>query len=130
MPSWLSPQWLYGNLCVVVITGRAHCFHDYIYKYKNNHGIFLTSLNLTCTKVKTYPNPVMTQHTEAVSGNPSHSKCKMGQRPCAKTQDCTIFSTLIQMKYQSLFGTTFGKNRITQEPVHQFASQINLLVLA
>ena len=50
MPSRLSPQWLCGNSCtwahdvrfhvpkcmschkaIVVITGRAHCFHDYIY---------------------------------------------------------------------------------------------------
>ena len=50
-PSRLSPQWLCGNSCIcgivatvhhvpkcmschkaiVVITGRAHCFHDYIY---------------------------------------------------------------------------------------------------
>ena len=51
MPSRLSPQWLYGNSCtwaldvrdttvhdvpkcmschkaIVMITGRAHCFHD------------------------------------------------------------------------------------------------------
>ena len=38
----LSPQWLCGNSCAQVhelpqshyvdkITGRAHCFHDYIY---------------------------------------------------------------------------------------------------
>ena len=26
------------------------------------YGTFLTSLNLTCTKVKTHPNPVMTQY--------------------------------------------------------------------
>ena len=53
VPSLLSPQWLCGNSCtwahdvrfdlhhvpkcmschkaIVVITGRAHCFHDYIY---------------------------------------------------------------------------------------------------
>ena len=46
VPSRLSPQWLCGNSCtsvhhvpkcmschkaIVVITGRAHCFHDYIY---------------------------------------------------------------------------------------------------
>ena len=52
MPSRLSPQWLCGNSCtwahdvrlsnhvpkcmschkaIVVISGRAHCFHDYIY---------------------------------------------------------------------------------------------------
>ena len=40
VPSRLSPQWLCGNLCtwahvlchkvVVVITGRVHCFHDYM----------------------------------------------------------------------------------------------------
>ena len=31
VPSRLSPQWLCGNSCTWVITGRAHCFHDYIY---------------------------------------------------------------------------------------------------
>ena len=45
VPSLLSPQWLCGNSCtvhhvpkcmschkaIVVITGRAHCFHDCIY---------------------------------------------------------------------------------------------------
>ena len=42
VPSRLSPQWLCGNSCtcahelhktILVITGRAHCFHDYIYIY-------------------------------------------------------------------------------------------------
>ena len=41
MPSRLPPQWLSGNSrkcmsChegIVVITGRAHCFHDYMYIY-------------------------------------------------------------------------------------------------
>ena len=49
-PLRLSPQWLCGNSCtwasvhhvpkcmschkaIVVITRRAHCFHDYIYIY-------------------------------------------------------------------------------------------------
>ena len=45
VPPRLSPQWLCGNSCtwasvpkwmschkaIVVITGRAHCFHGYIY---------------------------------------------------------------------------------------------------
>ena len=46
VPSWLSPQWLCGNSCtwahdvpkcmschkaIVVVTGRAPCFHDCIY---------------------------------------------------------------------------------------------------
>ena len=39
VPSRLSPRWLYGNSCthmschkaIVVITERAHCFHDKIY---------------------------------------------------------------------------------------------------
>ena len=39
VPSWWSPQWLCGNSCtlahdvqfILVITRRAHCFHDCIY---------------------------------------------------------------------------------------------------
>ena len=49
MKTMYPPQWLYGNSCtwvhdvldvpkcmschkaIVVITGRPHCFHDYIY---------------------------------------------------------------------------------------------------
>ena len=33
VPSRLSPQWFCGNSCTWAheITGRAYCFHDYIY---------------------------------------------------------------------------------------------------
>ena len=61
VPSRLSPQWLCGNSCtwahdvrlpkcmschkaIVVITGRAHCFHDCIYIY------ILFALLVACVK--------------------------------------------------------------------------------
>ena len=36
------------------------------------YGTFLTLLNLTCTKVKKQPNPVMTQHIVKRSRKPWH----------------------------------------------------------
>ena len=94
------------------------------------YGIFSISLDLACAKVKNTPQPC---------DNPAHQRlfqqtiltpsARWGRDPCttypyAKTEDCSIFSTPTELKYYSLF----GKNRITQEPVHRFASQINLLV--
>ena len=38
------------------------------------YGIFLTSRNLTCTRIKKHPNPAMTQDIREHSRNPPHPK--------------------------------------------------------
>ena len=97
------------------------------------YGIFLTSLNLTCTKVKNTPQPWVDSAHQRTLQETLHTPIGIWGKdpgitsPYAKTQDCSIFSTprltIIVSERPS------GKNRITQELVPRFVSQINLLVL-
>ena len=77
------------------------------------YGIFLTSLNLTCTKVKNTPQPCHDPpHKRTLQETLHIPSAKWGRdpgitSPYAKTQGCSIFATPTQMKYYSLFGNTF-----------------------
>ena len=65
------------------------------------YGIFLTSLNHTCTKVKNTLQPC---------NDPAHQRLlhsTLQVRDGKTSPYCSIFSFLTQMKYHSLFRTTF-----------------------
>ena len=105
------------------------------------YDISLTSLNLTCTKGKTNLNSVMIKHIRDHSRHPSTLQVRNWRRdpgitsPYAKTQDCRILEVYILEVYIVVYiivcsEKSFGENRITQETVHRFALQINLLVPA
>ena len=104
-------------------------------KLSQCYGIFLTSLNLTCTKVKTYPNPVMTQYIRCHFRKPTTLQVRnraeiLASSPLTLEHKTVVYSPLPH-KWSIIVCSErpSGKNRITQELVHQFASQINLLVL-
>ena len=77
------------------------------------YGIFLTSLKITFNKVKNTRQPCDTQQHHRTLQETLHSPSARWGRdsgitsPYAEIQDCSMFSTPTQMKYHSLFGTTF-----------------------
>ena len=97
------------------------------------YGIFLISLNLICTKVKNTPQPC---------DDPAHQrKLQEILHTQMRDQAGTLASPRLMLKHKTelyfplphkwsiivRLEQPSGKNRITQEPVHQFVSQINLL---
>ena len=96
------------------------------------YGIFLTPLNLTCTKVKTHPNPVMTQrirsHSRKLSTFQLWDRTETLPSPPLMLKQKIVVHSPLPHKWCIIvsLGRPSGKNHITQEPVHQLASQINL----
>ena len=92
------------------------------------------SLKLTCTKMKTYPNPVMTQHIRGHSRKPSTVQVQDGAEtlasPTLMPKDKTVVCSPLPHKWSIIvcLERPSGKNRITEELVHRFASHVNLLV--
>ena len=93
------------------------------------YDIFLTSLNLTCTKVKNSTQPCDDPaHQRTLQETPHTPSARWGRdpginSPYAKTQECSIFSTPTQICSER----PSNKNRTRQGLVHRFVSQINLL---
>ena len=103
-------------------------------KLLQGYGIYLTSLYLTCTKLKTHPNPVMTQHIRCYSRKPSilqvRDRAETLASPPLMLKHKTVVYSPLPHKWRIMVCSEQKnrKNRITQETVHRFASQINLLV--
>ena len=72
------------------------------------YGIFLTSLNHTCTKVKNTPHPCNDPaHQRLLQEILYTSSARWDRNPGKTSPYCSIFSFPTQMKYHSLFRTTF-----------------------
>ena len=98
------------------------------------YDTFLTSHNLTCTKVKTHPNPLITQRIRGYSWKSSILQERDGAEnlalPLLILKPMTVVYSPLAHKWSIIvcLERLSSKNRITQEPVQQFPSKINLLV--
>ena len=98
------------------------------------YDTFLMSHNLTCTKVKTHPNPLITQRIRGYSWKSSILQERDGAEnlalPLLILKPMTVVYSPLAHKWSIIvcLERLSSKNRITQEPVQQFPSKINLLV--
>ena len=82
---------------------------------------------------KTHPNPTMTQHIRECSRNPPHPKVWNGAGALASPPPMLKHKTVVYFPFPHqwcsiVFEWSSSKNCITQWPVHQFVTLIDLLV--